>query len=306
MEKILPKVSIITINYNQSEVTCELLASLRKISYPNIEIVVIDNASPNDTPLVMKERYPEINLIQAEENTGFAGGNNIGIEQASGDLFLFINNDVEVEPHFLEPLVAKFSDDKSMGVVSPKIRYHHTPDTIQYAGCTPINPFTTRGDFIGHGEKDNGQYDRGHETHYAHGAAMLVHKNVVERVGMMPDIYFLYYEELDWCNRIKEANYKIYYEPQSTVFHKESISVGKHNPLKTFYMTRNRLVYIRRNLKGIYFLLSMLYFLFISIPKNTVVLLVKRQSKLLKAFYKGVFWNLSHHNIYRIPLLNKS
>lgn len=287
-------VSIITINYNQSKVTCDLLKSLRQITYSSIEVIVVDNASPTDNPSIIKEQYPEIILIESKQNLGFAGGNNLGIQKATGEYLLFINNDVEVEPTFLEPLVACLEQNPTVGMVSPKIHYYHHEKMIQYAGCSPINPYTTRGSFIGHKEQDIGQYNQQIITNYAHGAGMLVKKEAIEKAGVMPEIYFLYYEELDWCNRIKEQNYEICYEPKSLIFHKESVSVGKQSVLKAYYMTRNRLIYIRRNVRGVTYFISLLYFCFFTFPKNVITYLFKGEGKLLSAFLKGTFWNLTH------------
>lgn len=289
-----PFISIITINYNQAQVTCDLLKSLRGITYSPIEIIVVDNASPTDDPSIIKEQYPEIIFIQSGENLGFAGGNNLGIKASKGKYLLFINNDVEVEPSFLEPLVQCLEMNPKMGIVSPKIHYYYHEKMIQYAGCSPINPYTTRGNFRGQKEQDTGQYNEQMITNYAHGAAMLVKKEAIQKAGLMPEIYFLYYEELDWCNRIKEAGYQICYEPTSLVFHKESISVGKQSVLKVYYMTRNRLIYIRRNVTGFTYFISLLYFAFITFPKNVLTYLLKREGKLLSAFLKGTYWNLTH------------
>src|ERR1035437_10055876 len=123
-----PLVSIITVNYNQTEVTCALLESLRGISYPTIEIFVVDNASFKDDPAPIKSRYPEINLILSNENLGFAGGNNRALRQSKGDYILLINNDTVVETEFLEPLVNKMLSNKIIGAVSPKVRYYYQPN----------------------------------------------------------------------------------------------------------------------------------------------------------------------------------
>ncbi len=290
--KAQPLVTILTVNYNQSAVTCEFLESLRKITYQNIEVIVVDNGSPTDSPDVIKEKYPEVNLIISKENLGFAGGNNLGLKEAKGAFVFFVNNDVEVTATFLEPLLVEFEKDERVTMVSPKIRYYHTPDKIQYAGSTQINPYTIRNTHIGWNEIDKGQYNRVYETNYAHGAAMLVKKSVIDEVGPMAEVFFLYYEELDWCERIKKAGYKIVFNGNSEILHKESVSTGKMSPLKMYYLTRNRLLFARRNIKGVKFLFSMLFFTLISIPKNTITLLLKRQTKLLASFYKGVFWNL--------------
>lgn len=172
-------------------------------------------------------------------------------------------------------------------MVSPKIVYFGL-NKIQYAGAIGINPYTGRGSKIGHMEENDGRYFESKFTDLAHGAAMMIPMEVVKKVGMMPDIFFLYYEEHDWCEIIKRAGYKVKYIGNSTIYHKESVSVGKDSPLKIYYMTRNRLLFMRRNYSGITLLISILFFIVFSIPKNTFTYL-RKSWKLLIAFYKGIF-----------------
>jgi len=287
-----PLVSIITINYDHPEITCQLLESLRKITYPNIEIIVVDNASPNDDPGCIKISYPEIIFIQSSENLGFAGGNNLGVKRAKGKYLLFLNNDTEVDPGFLEPLVERFESDPKVGAISPKIKFFHTPDTIQFAGISEFNPITIRNRGLGYGEKDHGQHDKDIQTAFVHGAAMMIPMSVVQKVGMMAECYFLYYEEHDWASRIKKAGYQLWYLHNSVVLHKESISTGKLSALKTYYMNRSRLLYLRRNVDGINFYLGLLYQLFVSIPKNAFVFLLKGDVAHFKAYHHAVTWHL--------------
>jgi GT2 family glycosyltransferase len=289
-----PLVSLITVNYDHPEVTLELLSTLRKISYPNIEIIVVDNASPKDDPSILKDAYPEINFIQSPVNLGFAGGNNLGIRQTRGKYLFFINNDTEVEPGFLEPLVAKCESDPKIGAVSPKIKFYALPDTIQFCGQAPMNHFTMRSHGIGHGVVDKGQFEADSLTHFVHGAAMMVPRSVIEKVGLMPECYFLYYEELDWCASIKRAGYQLWYVHNSTIFHKESISTGKMSPFKTYYMNRSRLLYLRRNVKGFTFLVALLYQIFVAIPKNLTVFLLKKDKGHFKAYTRMLGWHLKH------------
>jgi GT2 family glycosyltransferase len=288
-----PLVSIITVNYNQTEVTCALLSSLQNISYPNVEVLVIDNASADD-PQIIRQRFPNVNLVLNPINYGFAAGNNFGLMRAKGEYVLLLNNDTEVAKGFLEPLVNKLNNDSSIGAVSPKIRYFRDPNVIQYAGYTPMNYITMRNFAIGHRETDNGQYDEDKETYYAHGAAMLVPMKVVKEVGLMSYIFFLYYEEADWCERIKRAGYKIFYVHNSLVLHKESISTGKLSDLKIYYLNRNRLVFMRRNVEGRNFYLGLFYQLLFAVPKNAFTWLLKGRIRLFLAYYKAVIWNLNH------------
>ncbi|MGC1242673.1 MAG: glycosyltransferase family 2 protein [Chryseosolibacter sp.] len=289
-----PVVTIITINYNQLQLTCELLDSLRKVTYPAVEIIVVDNHSKEDPTPVITAKYPEVKLIASPENLGFAGGNNLGIQASRGEYLLFLNNDTEVHPGFLEPFVALFESNPGAGAASSKILYHNSGETIQYAGSSSIDPFTGRSKRIGYMEKDNGQHNVQQETDLAHGAAMMVPRRVINEVGMMPEFFFLYYEEVDWCESIKRAGYKIFFVPESKVYHKESMSIGKGSTLKTYYMTRNRLLYMRRNTTGFKKMTWILFFMFFTLPKNALMFTVKRDLEHAKAFWKGLFWNFTH------------
>ena len=297
MEKKVPLVSIITVNYNDSAVTMDLLDSLRKISYPALEIIVVDNASPSDDPTTIKESYPEVKLILSEENLGFAGGNNLGIRASHGDFLFFINNDTIVDDGLIEPLVETLQKDMEIGMVSPKIKFHWDPSLIQYAGYSPMNKWTIRNNSIGYHQKDNGLFDIPGETESIHGAAMMVPRRVLEQVGMMTEIYFLYYEEHDWAEMIKRAGYKVYYQPKGFILHKESLATGKNSSLKTYYISRNRILFARRNFKGPHLMVSLLFQALVSIPKNTLTFLLNGQTNHLIAFWRAVLWNLTHFKI---------
>lgn len=185
-----PLVSIVTVNYNQSATTIDLIESLSQITYPNIEIIVVDNASKNEDAKVIKEKFPRIVLVESIINYGFAGGNNLGIMRSRGEYVLLLNNDTIVEPNFLEPLVNKFQEHPEIGAISPKIRYYYKKDTLQYVGFTEINKYTNRNITLADGELDVGQYEVDKETAYCHGAAMMVPMKVIKEVGMMSYEFF--------------------------------------------------------------------------------------------------------------------
>ena len=297
MNNYQPLVSIITINYNQAEVTTELLDSIRRVSYDNVEVIVVDNASKEDPGAFLTDAYPEITYIRSEENLGFSGGNNLGIDASSGDYLLFINNDAELTEGTIEKLLELFVEIPDLGIVSPLLCYYNeapgqNADIIQYAGTTHVHPFTARNKTIGELETNTGQYHQAVPSAYAHGAAMMVPRQVVEQVGKMPELFFLYYEELDWSERIRRAGYKVYIEPRAKVYHKESISVGKMSTLKTFYLNRNRILFMRRNRSGWQLAGFTLFLLFLTIPKNSLLYIVKGEFKHLKAFWKAMTWHL--------------
>lgn len=294
-----PLVSIITVNFNQPDLTLDLVRSLRKITYPAIEIIVVDNGSTKGNIEKVKREFPEVILLKSADNLGFAGGNNLGIKAASGKYLFFLNNDTEVDPGFLEPMVELMESNPRIGMVSPKIIYFFSENkkTIQYAGSTGINPATGRGKKIGSRKIDSGQYDDVRETALGHGAAMMIPMKVVIDVGLMADLFFLYYEEHDWCERIKRAGYKVYYCGKSVIFHKESMSVGKATPLRIYYMTRGRLIYIRRNARRMKKLTSLLFFTFFSVPKNSLKYIMQKRFDLLKAFWQAWMWHWNHHRV---------
>jgi GT2 family glycosyltransferase len=287
-----PLVSIIILNYNQLKVTCEFLDSARRLEYPNYEIIMVDNASKEDPTSVIQSRYPEVRLIRNQVNLGFTGGNNTGIKAARGDYFLIINNDTEVVSNLIERMLEPFAKDARVGVVSPKICYHSHPHIIQYAGYTEVNPFTGRNKAIGLMEEDKGQFDIPGHTAYAHGAAMMVKREVVDKVGVMPDIFFIYYEELDWSAHIRRAGYEVYYQPTALIFHKESVTMGTESPIKAYFHTRNRILFMRRNTNGFQFMFFLLFYSVFAVPKNIIKYARKGQLEHLRNFLKGLVWNL--------------
>jgi len=288
-----PFISIITLNYNQQEITCEFLASSRKLNYSNYEILVCDMASDTDpTPLILAGNYPKTKVLLSKENLGFAGGNNWGMRQAKGDYIFIVNNDTEVTPDLLTHLLEPFYQDNTIGVTSPMIKFFFQPVTIQYAGFNRMNHFTGRTSAIGEMQADTGQYNIAHETFGAHGCAMMVKREVIEKTGMFPELFFLYYEEWDWSARIRKTGYKIWYAANAIIYHKESMTVGKANPIKVFYLTRNRILYMRRNTNWFQQTVFFLFFIFFAIPLHVVDYFRKGEFKQMKYFLKGFVWNL--------------
>ena len=289
-----PLVSIITLNWNYTDVTCEFLESTKKLNYKNYEILVCDmNSDIDPSARINALHIPNTTVLRSDKNLGFAAGNNFGIRHAKGDYMFIVNNDTEVTPDLLNLLLEPFTADPTIGVTCPKIRFFQQPDIIQYAGFNKMNILTGRTTAVGTNEPDLGQYDKSGYTFGAHGCAMMVKKEVIDRVGMFPEKFFLYYEEWDWSSRIMKAGYHIYYQAMGLIFHKESMSVGKTSTLKIYYLTRNRILYMRRNTNAAQFLVFILFFIFFAMPKAIIKFLVSRQFKHLKAYVKGVSWNIT-------------
>jgi GT2 family glycosyltransferase len=281
--------SIITINYNGQKDTCELIGTL-PLEDKSIEVIVIDNASAQDEATIIKERFPQVKVIRSKENLGFAGGNNLGIKAAQGKYLFFINNDTILKPQTsdLRPLITRLEFSPKIGMVCPKIKFSWGANPIQFAGYTPLSPITMRNKAIGCGEVDHGQFDTPHPTPYAHGAAMMVKREVIEKAGLMPECYFLYYEELDWSMMIRRAGYDIWYEPDCTIFHKESQTTGQNSPLRTYYITRNRLLFAQRNLQGAVKYISYLYLISLVATRDMLKYVFQRRWDLVRATTRGI------------------
>ena len=272
------EISIITINYNGIKDTCELIDTL-PLEDESLEVIVVDNASKEDEATIIEQRYPQVKVIRSKENLGFAGGNNLGIQVARGKYFFFINNDTLLRPQTsdLRLLINRLESSPKIGAVCPKIRFAWGDNPIQFAGYTTLSRITMRNHAIGSGEQDKGQYDTAHPTPYAHGAAMMVKREAIAKAGLMPECYFLYYE-----------GYDIWYEPTVTVYHKESQTTGQQSPLRTYYITRNRLLFVKRNNLNVSRYLSYLYLICIVACRDILKHTLQRRFDLVKAVSKGI------------------
>ena len=281
-----PKVSIVTVNYKQPQVTTELLNSIAELSFPNLEVIVVDNAQAYDDTPLYKSHYEHVKVINVKENAGFAKGNNIGIRASSGDYILLLNNDTEISNGLIEGLLKQFEGKHNIGAISPIIKYFDSPDKIQFAGFTEVSKFTGRNELIHEQPKEEIS-----DTAYFHGAAVMMPRGVINDCGLMPEEFFLYYEELDWSRIIKSHGYSIKVLSTVSILHKESISTGKNSPLKVYYQNRNRIHFMRKAAQKQY-LFFLTYFLFLAAPKNFLSHLLKREFKHLRAFMKAFYHGL--------------
>ena len=280
------KISLITINYNGLQDTCALIDSIP--FNESLEVIVVDNGSTLDEATEIERKYPHIIVIRSKKNLGFAGGNNLGIQAARGKYLFLINNDTVFKQFDFSKLIDRIESSQQIGVVCPKIRFAWGNNPIQFAGYTPLSSISVRNKAIGFGEEDQGQYDSPHPTPYAHGAAMILKREIIDKVGLMPECYFLYYEELDWSMMITRTGYEIWYEPACTIYHKESQTTGQNSPLRTYYITRNRLLLVKRNWKGLNKYLSYCYLAGIVATRDILKYSLTGKWDLLNAIRKGV------------------
>jgi GT2 family glycosyltransferase len=292
----MKKVSIVTVNYNQPAVTGELLSSIEKTNgYSNIEIIVVDNASKVNPIPTWSLKYPSIKFIRSNVNLGFAGGNNLGIKQATGDYLFLVNNDTEFTPGLIEKLVEALDNNDTIGMISPMIKYFSDKSLVQYAGYTPMNYYTCRNSCIGLRQKDEGQFDHIiSPTAYCHGAAMMIRKQAIDQAGLMNENFFLYYEEMDWCEQIIKAGYQVWVNTNALIYHKESVSVGKKSALKAYFMNRNRILFMRRNAPFFNLVVFYIYFMLLVVPRNVFTYINNNNSSFIPVFFKAICWNFTH------------
>jgi hypothetical protein len=243
-----PQVAIIVLNWNGRDDTLACLGSLSHLDYPNHEIVVIDNGSADDSVAAVQAAFPSVTLIEAGDNLGFAGGNNLGLERAQAmhaDYALLLNNDTEVAPDCLSQLVEAAEADPKVGVVGPMIYYFAQPELIWSAGGG-VDWRWGDTHMIGIGEPDRGQFgDQPRSVDFVTGCALLIKMPVVEQVGPLDGRFFAYYEENEWCVRVQRAGYKTLHVPKAKVWHKISPDAREATPQVHYYMIRNRLLFLK-------------------------------------------------------------
>jgi GT2 family glycosyltransferase len=290
------KVSIITVNFNNSHLTEELLDSVYShAARCEVEWIVVDNGSHVDPVPLWRDKYKNIFFIRSNINLGFAGGNNLGIHEATGNYLFLVNNDTIFGEGLVDEMVAAMEANPQWGMACPLIRYFDHPGILQFAGYTHMNYFMARNQTKGQGQLDVGQFGRHpYETAFVHGAAMFVRKFALKNVGIMAENFFLYFEEYDWSEAFKRKSWGLAVVPSVHIFHKESMSVGKLSPLKAYFMTRNRILFIRKNAHFFQYCIFLLYFLLLVLPKDIFKAVKENNLGFIPQYFKAFYWNLTH------------
>ncbi len=251
MNAVAPKVWAITLNWNGKEDTLACLASLQDLDYPNYEIVVVDNGSSDGSVAAIREAFPDVSIVENVDNLGYADGFNAGLQFAydhGGDYFLILNNDTVVDPRALTELVGVAEQDETIGFVSGKVYWYDKPGTLQTAGRYN-DPMILAGGHVGGNEKDRGQYENVEDYDFVDDVYLLVRRAVYERVGGYDPNFFLYFEETDWCARVRRAGFRIVYAPKAKIWHKGNIGGASTtlSPERHYFLTRNQVIFVARN-----------------------------------------------------------
>ncbi len=245
-----PLVYIVILNWNGFRDTVECLESCRSIAYPALRILVVDNGSVDGSETRLRQRFPDLEIIQTGRNLGFAGGNNVGIRIAlerGADYVLLLNNDTVVHPDLIAALVRTARSDARIGMLCPKIYRFDPPDVLWYAGAHIIE-WLGWGNHRGDGIRDVGQFDALEDVNRPTGCALMVTRAACDQVGLLGEEYFCYCEDLDWGLRARRAGFRIVYDPGTRVWHKVSrSSTGERSSVVLYYYVRNLMLCLDRN-----------------------------------------------------------
>jgi len=249
-----PRVTIIVLNWNGGEDTLACLESLGAVDYIPFDILVVDNGSTDGSVPAIRERFPKVRLLEIKNNIGYTGGSNTGMRWAlkhGADYMLLLNNDTVVAPDFLRRLVEAAEDDPAIGIAGPTIYYYTQPRVIWSAGGS-IDWHRGRTSMLGLDQQDSGQFGEApREVSFCTGCALLVKATAVERIGLLDERFFAYYEETEWCVRAQRAGFKIVHVPRAHIWHKISPLAREASPRVHYYMTRNRLLFLKATRAGL-------------------------------------------------------
>lgn len=248
------KCAIVILNYNGRKFLEQFLPNvLENTNRELAEVIVADNASTDDSVAFMQSHYPNIRLIENESNGGFATGYNLALRQIEAEYFVLLNSDIEVTPHWIEPVLEMMDADETIAACQPKILSYYDKTKFEYAGsCGGFidkygYPFC-RGRIFQNLETDEGQYDTPMEVFWATGACMFVRAGLFLKCGGLDDSFFAHMEEIDFCWRMKNMGYRIFCCPQSKVYHIGGGTLPKNSPRKTYLNFRNNLSLLVKNL----------------------------------------------------------
>lgn len=244
------EISIIVLNYNSREDTLDCLRSLQHLTYPRVHTILVDNGSSDGTAEAVRACYPRVTVLETGANLGFTGGNNVGIRYAlkqGADYIMLLNNDTIVAPDMIDLMIAAMEQNPALGVTGPTIYYYDQPEVIWSAGGS-IDWGRGLTAMLGLNEEDKGQLGSVPRlVDFVTGCALLARREVWEQVGLLDDKFFMYYEETEWCVRASRAGYQIAHVPAAMMWHKISLEARAASPRTYYYMTRNRLLFLKRS-----------------------------------------------------------
>lgn len=287
--KTKPLVSVIILNWNQKGYTLRCLDSLLKTKYKPLEIILVDNGSTDGTVEEVRKKFPKVKILANKRNLGYAKGNNQGFKQSRGEYILLLNNDTEITPNLVERLVEAMELDKQIGVAQAKIYWMSDRSKNDLVGT-----FLTPTGFVyyfGYGKPDEPKYMRKRTIFFAKGAAMMIRREVIHKIGLFDEDYITYFEEYDFCWRVWLAGWTVFYIPEAVVYHRLNVTGAMLKRPYTVYLTfRNRIATLIKNLSLPY--LAWLLPLHLSLCLMVAISYTFRKREWSKAVLSAIVWNL--------------
>ena len=292
-----PLVSIIIPHFNGEEILAECLKSLKKSNYTNLEIIIVDNGSTDNSIVIAREKFSNIKIVNSKYNIGYAGGCNLGARNASGDFLFFLNNDTVQKPNCISELISTFIQDSSVAVVQPKILNYFDKTKFDYAGgcgghldifCFPF----VKGRLFHFTEKDYGQYDVDDEIFWASGTAMMITKKDFFDCGGFDELFFAHQEEIDLQWRVHLMNKKIKINPNSIIYHKNAMTLSSGSVKKYYLNHRNSLLMMLTNysLANLFFILPIRVLLeFVALFYSLILIDLNHFIAILRSFIWLIF-----------------
>lgn len=289
----LPLVSISLLNYNGIKYTKKCLETLSKVKYKNLEIILVDNGSVDGCVEFVKKKYPKVKIIANKKNVGFCHGNNQAFNISKGKYILFLNNDTEVTPGFLTPLVEAMEQDENVGIVQPKISKLREKEKLD-ACCS----FYTNTGFLYHygyaQNKKIGKYNEILPFYSAKGACFLVRSEIIKKIGLFDEAYIAYFEETDFCHRVLLSGKKILYQPESEIFHLGGAD-NKQNTQRSvqFNSYKNRIRTYIKNFSTLELIKMLPIHIIVCIGIATVYVFMGKKNVSF-AILSAILWNVVH------------
>jgi GT2 family glycosyltransferase len=295
----IPKVFIVILNFNSYEDTAECIKSIKNIDYSNYEIIVIDNNSVDESVEKIKHNFKDVRLIVSESNKGYASGNNLGIKHAlenGAEYICILNNDVIVERNFLNILVNELQSDQSLGIVGPCICDYSLRNRIQSFGAR-INLLTGLAQGLYKGVEYDSLMLKKKEVDYLGGACFVARRSVFEKIGMIPENYFLFFEETEFCLKAKRSGFKLECIKSSKVYHKGSSTISKFAGLSYYFLNRNRVVFMRRNANT---LQMSVFIIYVTIEALARIIIRREPVYIFKYYLEGLFADKNNIDLHKI------
>lgn len=286
-----PSVSIVLLNWNGLSDTRECLESLQHASYSNLRVVVVDNGSANDEAATLLSEFGDfIDLVPSPDNKGFAGGANVGMRKAlesCPDYILLLNNDTIVDPEFLTAMTRAAQEIPDLAAICPKTFFYGDPRRIYSTGGS-VSMWRGVASQVGRGEIDHGQHDEIAERDYADGVCMLIPAAAIEKVGMLDEQYFAYWEETDWCVRARAKGLYCYFIPQARIWHKADRSRAPDSRFHYLYR-RNALLFVRKRGTGLHLATALAMHIFVYGPGY----FLRHPTRITRAAaeFRALFWH---------------